>query len=204
MTDASNAYVTVAALRDYLGIDNADHDESLAVSLNAACRQIDTFCGQSFTAASNEARSFYPVDQRYVRIDPCYSVDTVKTDTSDDGTFDTTWTSSDYQTEPVNLNRHGYIGAPIVAVRAVETRLFPTAGHRPSVQITGDWGWSAVPSAVYEATLIQAGRLFRRKDSVSGVAGFGEFGPLRVSSIMDPDVQMLVAAYRRPPEVGLL
>lgn len=67
------------------------------------------------------------------------------------------------------------------------------------VQITARWGWPEVPAAVTQATFIKAARLFQRKDSPQGVAGFGEFGPIRVSTREDPDICQLLMDYQRMP-----
>lgn len=54
-------------------------------------------------------------------------------------------------------------------------------------------GWVPVPwpSHVETAVLIQTSRLYKRRNSPEGVAGFGEFGVVRVSSL-DPDVETLL------------
>ena len=46
------------------------------------------------------------------------------------------------------------------------------------------------------ATLIQAARLFKRKESPEGVLGGNDFGIVRVGTRVDPDVEMLLAPYR--------
>lgn len=63
------------------------------------------------------------------------------------------------------------------------------------MRISGVWGWPAVPDAVKAACRIQVSRVFKRADSPLGVAGFGEFGVVRVSRL-DPDVESLLAPYR--------
>jgi hypothetical protein len=73
------------------------------------------------------------------------------------------------------------------------------------VQVTAAWGWSADPAAVVNATLIQAARIFKRRTSPEGVVGgFQDFGAVRVSSRMDPDVMDLLAPYRRASSFGIL
>ncbi|AIJ26364.1 phage gp6-like head-tail connector protein [Amycolatopsis methanolica] len=59
------------------------------------------------------------------------------------------------------------------------------------VRITARWGWPAVPDEVVSAALLQAARLFRRKDSPEGVMGSAEWGLIRLSRV-DPDVQALI------------
>lgn len=51
-----------------------------------------------------------------------------------------------------------------------------------------------VPPDLFEATLILTSRLFRRRLSPEGVAGFGDFGAVRVIA-KDPDIEMLITPY---------
>jgi hypothetical protein len=70
-------------------------------------------------------------------------------------------------------------------------------GEQALVKVTGVWGWPAVPAAISQATILQAARHFKRYDSPLGVAGFGDFGVVRVSRFLDADVQMLVEPYKK-------
>lgn len=76
-----------------------------------------------------------------------------------------------------------------------------TSLHRASswlsvsrVRVTARWGWPEVPQTIQEATLIQALRLYKRKDSPEGVLGSAEWGTVRVSRL-DPDVAALIGSY---------
>ena len=53
------------------------------------------------------------------------------------------------------------------------------------------------PQPVREACLIQAIRLFRRKEAPFGIIGAPEIGQLAVITRLDPDVKALLATYRR-------
>jgi hypothetical protein len=53
----------------------------------------------------------------------------------------------------------------------------------------------AVPANLQEATKMLASRLFRRRLSPEGVAGFGEFGAVRVIA-QDPDIEALITPNR--------
>ena len=67
----------------------------------------------------------------------------------------------------------------------------------------GTFGWSAVPDAVHEATLLVAARLFKRKDAPLGIqVGKPEFGNLSIPA-NDPDVTRLLAPYRRFALIGV-
>jgi hypothetical protein len=67
----------------------------------------------------------------------------------------------------------------------------------PRVRVTAKWGWPAIPQVIREATLIQALRLYKRKDSPEGVLGSAEWGTVRVSRL-DPDVAKLVESLVLP------
>jgi hypothetical protein len=69
------------------------------------------------------------------------------------------------------------------------------------IQITGVFGWPAVPAAVKQASLISAADLFRMKDAPFGVAGFGEFGAVKITA--NPKVMALLQRYISPKRVGV-
>jgi hypothetical protein len=52
---------------------------------------------------------------------------------------------------------------------------------------------------VISATLIKAARLYMRKDAVNGIAGYGDFGPVRLSKGEDSDVISLLFGYQYSP-----
>ena len=52
-----------------------------------------------------------------------------------------------------------------------------------------------VPDNLREATKMLASRLFRRRLSPEGVAGFGDFGAVRVTRV-DPDIEALITPNR--------
>lgn len=63
--------------------------------------------------------------------------------------------------------------------------------------IVGDLESSTVPAGVNTATLIQAARFFKRRDSPYGVAGSPEMGSeLRLQAKLDPDVYVMIKPYR--------
>lgn len=69
----------------------------------------------------------------------------------------------------------------------------------PEAAVTARWGWSAVPSAVKAAELMQVQRFFMRRGSPFGVAGSPDVGSeLRLLAKVDPDVAVMLADYVRP------
>ena len=63
--------------------------------------------------------------------------------------------------------------------------------------MVGKFGWPVLPDVVREATLIQAVRIFKRKDSPFGVAGPNAFGSLVMIDKLDPDVVQLISGVKR-------
>jgi hypothetical protein len=120
----------------------------------------------------------------------------VKTSSDLDSVYDLTWAATDYQSEPLNGKVDGLTGWPITGIRAVDNYDFDAYTGHASVKITGVWGWSAVPSPVKQATIIQASRIFKRLDSPLGVLSSPDLGFIRVGTRLDPDVQMLLNPYR--------
>lgn len=191
----TNGYATLAELKAVMRIPSADtiDDSLLETSIEAASRQLDGFCERVFYNTSG-TRVFVPNDSYVVETDDIVSITTIKTSSDGDG-FDTTWAAKDYQLEPLN-GRAGGIVTPYTQIRAVDDFLWPVFGGEATVEINGTFGWSAVPIAIKQATLMLAQRQFKRYDSPLGVTGVGELGVIRVSRI-DPDVQALVSPFRR-------
>lgn len=195
------SYATLSELKARLGIDSGitTDDAALTNALATVSRNIEQMTGRQFNDADTvSARVYRPVTYCRVAVDD-FHTDTgliVQTDDGDDGTFETTWAAADFELEPVNGVVDGQPGWPYRSIRAVEGRQW-IMGRRATVKITARWGWSAVPAAVKEATLIAAEETFKLKDSPYGVAGFGEFGVVRIRE--SAKVATLLAPYRRSP-----
>lgn len=204
----TNAYTDLTTIKSYLGITVSTYDTQLTLAVNAASRSIDDFCQRRFWLDTNAvARTFTP--QSLTRIDFDDDIGDsasviIKVDAAGDGTFETTWAATDYQLLPVNAAYAFPEAEPWTGIRAVGTKTFPWLVNTwltrlDRVQITAKWGWPAVPDSVTQACLIKAARLFHRKDSPQGIAGFGDFGPVRLSKGEDVDVCSLLSPYRRVP-----
>jgi hypothetical protein len=197
----TNGYATLAELKAMLDIpvEFTDKDTLLERAIEGASRRIDGWCHRSFTAAataagSATARVFSPQSAAICWVDDIANTNglVVRTDENADGVYEQTWTTLDYQLEPLNnLSK----GEPAYRIVAVDT-LFPTWASPAPVQVTANWGWPSVPHDVREACLLLAGRQFKRGDSLLGVAGFGDLGAMIVRSV-DPDVTALLNPYRR-------
>ena len=200
----NQGYATRNQVKAALRIGTADtlDDDLIDNCVGAASRLIDGYCNRRFwQSGTAEARVFQAEDSFYCSIDDIAGTAlTLKSSTQADGTFDLTWSRSDYQLEPLNGNLDGLTWS-YDKIRAVGDYLFPTVnanyGEQALVQVTAIFGWPSVPEPVTQATIIQASRIFKRYDSPLGVAGFGDLGAIRVSRFLDPDMAQLVEPYRR-------
>jgi len=194
------AYATLTELKTFIGIPGADtqDDAVLTMALDAATAQVDGYTDRTFTATAG-TREYFATDSRALTVDPIAStVDlVVRTDDNGDGTYETTWAAGEYRLEPINAADQS---KPWTRIVAIGTRSFPTGTTHPGVQITATFGWpgGVPPAPVKLATLIQASRLFKRKDAPFGVAGSVEFGSeMRLLNEVDRDAQNLLRPYRR-------
>lgn len=191
----TNGYCTLQDVKDALRItDNVD-DTLLELSVETASRQIDDHCERVFYQTADDTRIFAPRDSFVCEIDDLVSVTSIKTSTAADGTFDVTWSASDYQLEPLNSIAGG-ITFPATQIRVTDNYWFPLAMDEATVQVVGTFGWAEVPTAIKYATILLASRLFKRFDSPLGVAGVGDLGVMRVSRI-DPDIDALIAPFKK-------
>jgi hypothetical protein len=198
----TNGYTTLQEVKDILRLGTAvsDDDSLLERCVESASRHIERYCERTFTAGS-ATRVYAPNDSYLTETDDIISITTLKTSTSADGVFDTTWTASDYQLEPLN-GIAGGVYTPYTQIRAVGDYLFPTVNFpnpqgEATVQVVGLFGWgTAVPTDIRQACNLLAVREFKRYDSPLGVAGFGEIGVVRVSRT-DPDIESLLAPFRK-------
>ena len=188
-------YLALSELKSALQITGGSEDDFLNLAIDSSEKAIDNLCGRYFTQDGATSARVYRA-QPYYAVVGDISTDTGlvgKTDTSGDGSYDTTWTATDYQLEPLNN-----LGKSIPAryIRAVGSNTFPVYGDgQAAVEVTAKWGWASVPTPVKQATLMLSSRMYGRKASPMGVIGVGDFGPVRISR-SDPDVAALLEEYR--------
>ena len=189
-----NGYCTLSQVKASLRITDSVDDELLELAVEAASREIDTHTERQFYQTT-ETRVFTARDSYVCEIDDLASLTSLKTQDDGEGTFDTVWTSTDYQLEPLNGYSSG-IDYPFTHIRAIGDFVWPILGGEALVQVEGTFGWPSVPTAIKQATVILASRIYKRNDSPLGVTGFGDLGMIRVSRV-DPDVAALCDPYRR-------
>lgn len=200
-------YPTLAELRTWANITDQGDDNVLAQKLDGAVREVEGHCGRRFVADSAAtARTVWANDGWVLNLPAGYDISTtvglvVKTDGGFDGTYETTWAATDYVLEPLNgVGRDGSSGWPYIRIGAVGGRWWPRGSRRPGVEITAKWGWAATPTPVFDAVLLVAAESWKLKEAPFGVAGFGDFGVVRVRD--NPVVARKLAPFVHP-EMGV-
>ena len=206
----TNGYATLNDFKAYL-FPSANYgtaeDATMESAIESASRIIDAHTNRRFYSDTTVSARVYYADTRIRCTVDDFSTITgliIKTDTGDNGTYDQTWAATEYILEPLNGEIGGVSGQPYNTIIATIPKLFPVTGQRPRIQVTAKWGWASVPDTVRQACLIQAARLFRRAQTPEGFAAGESFGAIRVSTKLDPDVQMLLAPFRRQGGQGLV
>ena len=193
-----NGYCTLADLKAALRVQDSIDDSLLELAIESASREIDGYCERVFYSTS-ATRVYAPTNIYTVTTDDIISVTTLKS-SSDGVTYDITWQTSDYQLEPLNGVAGGLV-TPFTRIRATGNYLMPTFSVgtfyelEALIQVTGVFGWSAIPAAIRQATVILAMRLFKRLDSPMGVIS-NDLGSMRVGRV-DPDVEALLSPFRK-------
>lgn len=192
-------YATLSQLKTYLGITDGADDVSLADALESVSGEIESHTGRQFNAAATASpRRYHPDDRTVAYVDDFQAGPDlmVATDDDQDGVAETVWAPVDYQLEPLDGVVDGKPGWPYWIIRAVGSRSFPR-GRRAGVHVTARWGWAAVPPPVRQACLILAAETHKLREAPFGVAGFGEFGVVRVRA--NPMAGKKLMPYVRTP-----
>lgn len=194
----TNGYCTRDELQQHFGDAGARLDEDLLDrAINATSRGIDRFCGRRFWQDSvAQAKVYRPRETDVAWVDDISTTTglLIKTDDDGDGTYETTWAATDYQLEPLNAETEA-VAFAWWRITAVDRYAFTVdTAARTTLQVTAKFGWSDIPDEVNEACILRAAALFKRKEAVFGVAGFGDFGVVRIGR-RDPDVMELLHPY---------
>ena len=192
-------YADLGELKNYLAIGDQADDAVLTDALASVSREIEDHTQRQFNqSAAATSRRYYPEHACLVQVDDLHTTTglVVETDADGDGTFETTWSSADYELYPLDGVVGGVPGWPFSEIRAVASHTFPRGG-RPTVRITAQWGWAEVPDPVKQACLILASETAKLKDAPFGVAGFSEWGAVRVRQ--NPLAAKKLAPYVRHP-----
>lgn len=192
-----DGYTDLATFKRFSRDDPAysGDDAEFESVIESASRAIDAYCHRRFTTADTAtARVYRPSGSHQAIVDDFHTTTdlAIAIDPGDTGTFSITWSSSDYELEPLNGINAGRTGWPYYRIRAVGSHQFPCS-RRASLQVTAKWGWAAVPPDIELACNTLAQEHFRQRDVPFGVLGFDDFAT-RIN--MNRYVQTLLNPYR--------
>lgn len=191
-------YVTSAELAAYLRIDDSVDDDQLALAVTAASRAIDRAAGRGFGLDASVVTREYQASRRCgsFRVEDIASTTglVVLFAASDawDAPLSMLTLDTDFRLLPLNAADDGR------PFEAIEIASAQWSSGPARMTVTATFGWTAVPVAIKQATLVQASRFFKRRDSPFGVAGSPELGSeLRLLDRVDPDVAVMLSGYTR-------
>lgn len=196
-------YVSLAEAKAYVRIPDTADDAEIALAVTVASRAIDLNCDRQFgQLAAVEARLYEPYwDRRRGRwIIPIDDLMTqtgllIKADLDNDGVYSDSIDAFDVEPHNAAQNNKPWIA---IVVKPTSTNKPSSSAANMKVQVTARFGWLTVPSAVKQATLLQASRFLARRDSPYGVAGSPDMGSeVRLLARLDADVAVSVSPYRR-------
>lgn len=197
-------YCTVETLKSRFKDTRTTDDLEYHAACFAASRALEQYCERTFYRLT-ETRTLIPTGLHCLNLPAFYdlvSVTTLKTDAGGDGTFETTWSASDYQLlcadGTPNINA-GPEAKPYTKIYAVGSQTFPTyataMSRRDMVQIAGVWGWPSVPWAIKKAAEIVAAETFKLKDAPGmSASGYDDFDV----SMLDADARRRFARFANP------
>ena len=167
-------------------------ESSIDDAIVAATAQIDNATGRTFTQVDDVAKVFGPRSYEMMRVPDLISVTTLKFDDDDDGTFELTIPATDYELDQV-VQRDSFPFDTLLLLN----RYFPTGRRKRTVQITGSWGFAAIPAPINQACSLLASQLAQRPGAaLFGVQSMGEMGGTHIGAVR-PDPK-LIGPYTRP------
>jgi hypothetical protein len=192
------SYATLAEFKAAVGITDTTDDGALQSVLDATDTLIDLYCDRKTGfGTATETRYYTAEDYEYVLTDDLVSVTTLQTDDDANGTYETTWTvGTDYVLAPRNAALDGF---PYTEIDTSVTwpRNFPKDVYL-GVKVVGVFGFPAVPAAVKQAEIIQAGAVWNSRTAPFGVIGSADLGGiLRMSRALHPEAALILEPYRK-------
>jgi hypothetical protein len=216
-------YATATELGAYVRVHDTLDATEMASAVTAASRSIDDYCKRQFGKVDAAQARYYTAF--WSTVDLAWKVEIedlmvttdleILVDDAGAGTYTSEIAAADVVFEPLNAVVEGRPWE-LVSVRLGSAVQPPVhryeagvpRGYNGGIKITAIWGWSAVPSAVKYAALLQASRFLTRRDSPYGVAGSPprrDSGSgisvaakeLRLMDNVDPDVAASLEPFRR-------
>lgn len=190
-------YCTPDELKAYRRIDDTVDDDQITLAITAASRAIDEHCNRQFGTVSAAAARYYTARWSRTYCDYVVEIDDLQSmsqfaiahDSDASGAYATAITG--YTLLPRNAASLGEVWTEIRLHNA-------GSSAEEAIQVTAKWGWTNVPDPVKQAALMQASRVFSRRESPYGVAGSPQTGSeVRLMAKVDPDVKVVLAPFKR-------
>jgi hypothetical protein len=175
--DFSDLYCTPEQLKSGTGLTDNNDDREILDACRSVSRWIDGHCNRVF-ARRSLTWLVDPCGHYSIKTPDLVSVTTLKTDNDADGTFEVTWTTSDYELQPVNAAIE-VEPQPYTSIAAIGSYLFPIRtsrqGRPPRAQIVGVFGWPSLPPGVTTAAGLLATDYLQAIGMKFGVMSFGDY-----------------------------
>lgn len=204
----TNGYITLAELQAVAIPTNVSPTSAgntkFEYTIEAASRLIDKYTGRRFYNVP-ETRYYTSDDIQVLETDDFTSVNALKTDTNGDGTYETTWNTTDYNLWPYNASLDG---KPYMAIEVAEGSNYDFGIAYPKgVLLSANFGYvsgtqaaTAAPDLIHQACLMISLRYLERKNTILGIAGNLQLGEKRVlipDITLDPDIKTMLDGFRR-------
>jgi len=198
----SDSYATAATYRGLISKSDTGEDAEILTDLTAISRYMERKLGRFFTTdAANVERTYqsqlYSNQPKSLFIDDLVSVDHIKVDTDDDGSFsdEDAWASTDYELLPRNA-ADGPEAGPYTEIFIPSWSTKDLWGnHR--VEVKGKFGWPAVPSAIEQACVQLTGILRLETPRATRTVNVGAETVLETSRMAQDIVTHLMAVYAK-------
>ena len=176
-------------------------DAEILTDLTAVSRYMERKLGRFFTTdASNVTRVYqntrYTNQPKALFVDDLVSINTLKVDENDDGTFgESAWASTDYELLPRNA-ADGPEPAPYTEI-FIPSWSTKDAWGRHRVEINGKFGWPSVPSAIERACVQITGILRLETPRATRSVNIGTETTLETSRQAQEIVSALMNVYAK-------
>lgn len=209
------SYADLAVFKAYLRIGDTVDDVELQAALDTATSSITHLCSRTFEVADLDnptERYFQPFydDRSGAWVVP---VDDIPTTGALQYVY--TWNADEQAWSDQVTGETPPLLRPINAAtngKAFTEILLPTGTFTPSrgrgwsgwmsddnadyVSVVASFGWLTIPPAIVQATLLQASRVFKRRDAPLGVTSSPDGSEnTRLLNRVDPDVEVAVREY---------
>lgn len=210
MTYGAELYASVDELKAWVtrsDVSIADDDAQLLIAVTAASRAIDAHCNRTFGLTGSATARVFDFDGLHLEGRCAVKITDLQTtvglavtaDYAQDYQYSTTLTlNTDFDLWPWNAAADGVPWTHLVLRPSSAAYLTACVPEARLFSISGNWGWTTVPTLVKQACLLQASRWFMRRDAWAGVAGSPDLGnEIRLLSALDPDVQLALSSLVR-------